>query len=96
MFGRNGEPDRRTDNSVEQSIGGEGLENLSLLPHKDGRAYLSVKSDIFSLGNFHEGKDADDQDHAHSFRGEDKESDRGYETEPAPMIEMFAGVPWGT
>ena len=39
MFGRNGEPDRRTDNSVEQSIGGEGLENLSLLPHKDGRPY---------------------------------------------------------
>jgi hypothetical protein len=37
MFGRNGAPDVMTDKSVEQSIDNDNLENLSLLPHKDGK-----------------------------------------------------------
>jgi len=112
MFGRNGEPDRRTDNSVEQSIGGEGLENLSLLPHKDGRPYQSVKSDIFSLGSIHEGNGANGQDQlitvadapkrrpvagydigkAHQtfhYKGEDDESDGGYDSEPTPELKQL-------
>jgi len=46
MFGRNGEPDRRTENSVENPEEDHNLEELSLIPNKDGRVVVNEKNDL--------------------------------------------------
>ena len=43
MFGRNGEPDRRTDYSVEKSEEDVNLEELSFFPHRNGKMLVKEK-----------------------------------------------------
>ena len=71
MFGRNGEPDRRTENSVENPEEDQNLEELSLIPNKDGRVpgrqtgdlAINVCNLIFNSEDFPSWKDnAEDLD----------------------------------
>ena len=46
LFGRNGEPDHLTNNSVESPEEVVDLEELSLIPHKNGQVLKKEKGDL--------------------------------------------------
>ena len=46
LFGRNGEPDHVTDNCIKDPAEDDNLEELSLIPNKDGKVLTKEKGGL--------------------------------------------------